>query len=293
MHTYTKICSISLLTLLCAPGAPALLSAADASPGQSTGVQTSSVTPVLEDVALHGKILETMNASGYTYLHLDSQLGKVWVAIPETKVAVGDEVSSAPGMVMRNFTSTTLNRSFESIVFSPGLGAVLAEQPGKRLSPKIHASTPGSFSEALEAEGSGATSRPAGADGQVLGQSTSSGSAGAVMPSVSVAVDKAPGSDSYSVGEVFDQAKALDGKTVRVRGKVVKNSRMIMGKNWLHLQDGTGDPAKNQHDLVVTTQDDPAEGDIVIVQGVVASQRDFGSGYVYQVLIENAKLEGQ
>ena len=80
---------------------------------------------------------------------------------------------------------------------------------------------------------------------------------------------------------------------MRVRGKVVKNSRMIMGKNWLHLQDGTGEPDKKQHDLVVTTMADATEGEIVTVEGVVAANRDFGAGYNYQVLIENAKVEKQ
>ena len=95
------------------------------------------------------------------------------------------------------------------------------------------------------------------------------------------------------MGDVFTQAKELNGKTVRVRGQVVKNSRMIMGKNWLHLQDGSGDAAKKQHDLVVTTLADAAEGDIVTVEGIVAAERDFGAGYSYPVLIENAKVEQQ
>ena len=71
----------------------------------------------------------------------------------------------------------------------------------------------------------------------------------------------------------------------------MKNSRMIMGKNWVHLQDGTGDAAKQQHDLVVTTKDDPKDGDIVTMEGTVAANKDFGAGYVYKVIIEDAKVE--
>ena len=119
----------------------------------------------------------------------------------------------------------------------------------------------------------------------------SAGSAGAMVPSAEVNVNKATGPNSYSVGECFEQGKELNGKTVRVRGKVMKISRMIMGKNWLHLQDGTGNPLKNQHDLVVTTTEDAAEGTVVTVEGTLSAERDFGAGYKYDVIIENAKVE--
>jgi aspartyl/asparaginyl-tRNA synthetase len=93
------------------------------------------------------------------------------------------------------------------------------------------------------------------------------------------------------VGECFEQAKNLNSKTVRVRGKVMKVSRMIMGKNWLHIQDGTGNPLKNEHDLVVTTADEPAVDAVVTVEGTLNANRDFGAGYKYEVIIEDAKVE--
>jgi hypothetical protein len=71
----------------------------------------------------------------------------------------------------------------------------------------------------------------------------------------------------------------------------MKISRMIMGKNWLHLQDGTGNPLKNQHDLVVTTTEDAVEGTVVTVEGPLSAERDFGAGYKYDVIVENAKVE--
>ena len=63
-----------------------------------------------------------------------------------------------------------------------------------------------------------------------------------------------------------------------------------MGKNWLHIQDGTGDPMKNSHDLVVTTTDQLSGPKIITVEGTVAADKDFGAGYKYQVLIENATI---
>ena len=117
------------------------------------------------------------------------------------------------------------------------------------------------------------------------------GSAKAVVPQAQLAIDKAEGENALRVTEIFAQAQALNGKSVRVRGKVMKNSRMIMGRNWLHLQDGTGDATKQEHDLVVTTTDEAQEGAVVTVEGVVAADRDFGAGYRYRVLLENAKVE--
>lgn len=286
MRTAPTIFSLSLLALLSA-GVFSNMAVAEDKPRAEAAPAAEKTAQVPEETALQGKVLETMNAGGYTYLHLDSQRGKVWVAIPETRVEVGEEVSSAPGMVMRNFTSKTLGRSFESIVFSPGLGAVLSGTPA---APAQRQNDGDSFSQALEAEAR-ASGRPHAAGSATMAQGNSVGSAGAIVPSAAIKVDKAPGSDSYSVGEIFTQARQLDGRKVRVRGKVMKNSRMIMDRNWLHLQDGTGDPDKQQHDLVVTTTDDAAEGDIITVWGTVAADRDFGSGYSYQVLIENATVE--
>ncbi len=144
-----------------------------------------------------------------------------------------------------------------------------------------------SFADALVKE-QGTASRPAPLQPQ---GNEAPGSAKAVVPQVQLSVDKAEGENALRVAEIFAQAKALNGKTVRVRGKVMKNSRMIMARNWLHLQDGTGDATKQEHDLVVTTTDEAQEGAIVTVTGVVAADKDFGAGYRYRVLLENAKVE--
>jgi hypothetical protein len=144
----------------------------------------------------------------------------------------------------------------------------------------------------LQAERSGGvpvTSLPANEDA-LMGDSP--GSTGAIVPSAHVQIEKATGDNSFSVGECFEQAEALHNTTVRVRGKVVKISRMIMGKNWLHIQDGTGNPLHNQHDLVVTTLEDPGEGmSVVTVEGVLKAERDFGAGYRYEAIIEDARIE--
>lgn len=77
--------------------------------------------PVQADNSLSGKVVETMNAAGYTYISLENNGKKTWVALPRTEVKVGQQVTCQPGMVMKNFTSKTLNRTFASIIFSGGI----------------------------------------------------------------------------------------------------------------------------------------------------------------------------
>jgi len=92
-----------------------------------------------------------------------------------------------------------------------------------------------------------------------------------------------------SVAEVFADRDQLAGETVVVRGKVVKVNADIMGKNWLHIRDGSGEEGSN--DLTVTTTGAlPTVGDTVVVTGPVGLNRDFGMGYKYPVMIEDAEV---
>ncbi len=70
---------------------------------------------------LSGKVVETMDSGGYTYVSLENGGKKIWVAIPQTKVKVGQQVTCQPGMEMKNFQSKTLKRTFDSIIFSGGI----------------------------------------------------------------------------------------------------------------------------------------------------------------------------
>jgi hypothetical protein len=78
---------------------------------------------------------------------------------------------------------------------------------------------------------------------------------------------------------------------VTVRGQVVKFTPAVLGKNWVHLRDGSGSVSDGSDDILVTTADTARIGDIVLVKGVVRTDRDLGSGYSYKVLIEGATLE--
>ena len=269
MPALRPVATCLVLSLLLTPAF-----AADQNPAPAKAEPAAAAS--LDNTALTGTVRETMNAAGYTYLQVDSAAGPVWVAIPEGTVTKGQQVTCLPGMVMENFASKTLGRTFPTIVFSPGLQPAAAQAAAPVPAAAVGDKAAGDFSAALQAE----AAAPAGgaANGAEL-KGESGGSLGAVVPSADVNVHKATGENSRSVGECFAQAKELDGKKVRVRGKVMKVSRLIMGKNWLHLQDGTGNPMQNRHDLVVT------------IEGVLAANRDFGAGYKYEVIVEDARVE--
>ena len=92
-----------------------------------------------------------------------------------------------------------------------------------------------------------------------------------------------------TVGDIYAGQASLGGKEVAVRGKVVKFSAQIMGKNWIHVQDGTGQAGGN--DLTVTTADTAKVGDTVLVTGKITLKKDFGMGYKYDLIIEDGTIK--
>jgi hypothetical protein len=106
-----------------------------------------------------------------------------------------------------------------------------------------------------------------------------------------IKVPKASGANAFTVAEVIAKADKLKDKPVRIQGKVVKFNGGIMGKNWLHLRDGTGAAADNSNDILVTTDASAKPGDVVTASGLVRTNKDFGAGYSYKVLIEEATLK--
>src|SRR6266567_1259852 len=116
MTRIAKVLGIVVILALTAAG-----QAANATP-QMEPSKPSSAEKALEDTSsLSGKVVETMDAGGYTYVLLEKSGEKTWVAVPQTKVTVGQEIACQPGMEMANFPSRALNRTFEKIYFSGGL----------------------------------------------------------------------------------------------------------------------------------------------------------------------------
>jgi len=248
------------------PGHPPIPALADTSAAPQTLPAASLLT---------GEVIETMNGAGYTYLLLRGERGELWVAVPQVAVSAGQTVSIAPQMTMKDFESTSLNRKFDSIVFG-----TLAGPAGP-----VPATPPNSAPQAAMPPG-----HPMPGMGGMQGMGGMSGGASKIEPG-QIKVAKAEGADGRTVEEIWTNHAALKDKQVVVRGKVVKFLPEIMGKNWIHLQDGTGSAENRTNDITVTTTDKAVAGDVVIVTGTIHTDVNLGAGYAYPVIIEDAKLK--
>ena len=195
---------------------------------------------------IKGVVLEAKDVESYTYLRLKTKDGETWAAVSTAPVKKGAEVTLENVMVMNNFESTSLKKTFPTILFGTLAGA--------------------------------AGNQPAAATAKV-----------ADTPDVKV--PKASGPNARTVAEIVTKSAELKDKPVLVRGRIVKYNAAIMGKNWIHLRDGSGSAANGSNDLIVTTASQAKTGDIVTVKGVVRTDKDFGSGYAYKVLVEDATLQ--
>ncbi len=237
---------------------------------------------------LTGKVVEIHNGAGYSYILLDTGSSQHWVATTQIEVAVGDELGFEDGNIMHDFPSKALDRTFPEIIFA---SQVMGQSGGGHGSdPSVgqsEESASGSFASALKKEKKQDNAHQASSMTAVPTQ----GSSKAAMPSADIKVEKAVGANAYSVEELFAKAAELNGKTVLLRAQVMKFSPQIMGKNWLHVQDGTGNPAKATHDLVVTTKATAQKGDTILLEATMKTDQDFGYGYVYNVILEDAVIK--
>jgi len=240
------VTSIAVLVLLGCQVQPAAAQHPPAALGAAAGSGTK------------GKVVETMNSGGYTYVQVDDGSKKIWAAAPQFTVATGDIVVVPDGMPMANFQSKTLGRTFEVIYFVPEVQVF----GGKAASDEVVAAH----------AAHGAASQGAAAGEQVAVDLSN--------------IKKADG--GQTVGELFSNKADLAGKDVSVRGKVVKFTPAVMGKNWVHVQDGTGSAGSN--DLTVSTSTTAAVGNTVLVRGKLVTNRDLGAGYHYDVIVEDGTV---
>ena len=218
-------------------------------------VQEKAVVDESAGSGFAGTVAETIKVERYTYVQVDTGKEKIWAATPEFHGKVGDRVVVPEGLVMKNFHSNTLERDFELVHFVGAIGDGKNDQDIKQRAQLPTGHPP------MGVEGRG--------------------------PQIDLrGVEKAE--DGKTVAEIFANKEDLAGKEVLVRGKVVKFLPQIMGKNWLHLQDGSGSQGTN--DLTVTTNTMVEVGDLVLVRGKVSVNRDFGFGYSYDVLLEEAEV---
>lgn len=204
---------------------------------------------------ISGTVVETMDAASYTYVMVEVDGKQVWAAGPQTTVAVGDAVSIATDMPMPGFRSEALDRTFETLYFVNTFGG---DAPAK-----------GSGMGGMGGTGSAHPAPEPAADIDLSGIARAEG--------------------GQTVAEVYAAAEQLEGQKVRVQGKVVTYNVGIMDRNWVHVRDGSG--AEGANDLTVTTQNFAKVGDLVVIEGTLARDRDFGHGYRYDVIVEEAAVE--
>jgi hypothetical protein len=106
-----------------------------------------------------------------------------------------------------------------------------------------------------------------------------------ISSKVDVNID--PCADCITIAKLLGDKKAYEGKLIKVKGQVTKYNGGIMGKNWIHIQDGT--EYKDGFDLTITTDITVAVGEIVTFEGKISLDKDFGYGYAYSILMEEGK----
>ena len=222
--------------------------------GESAAENPALATPVPAGM-VRGTVLETMNAAGYTYVLLETSQGQQWFATQSVAVAVGDVVQTDSGLAMEDFRSEALGRSFDTIYFSDGLQNLSAgAMPADAAPPGLPAGHPVEPLEFVD---------------------------NAAVPAFEEGKD---------IAWVYANRDSLGGETVTLRGMVVKYNPNILGTNFLHIRDGSGDAADGSNDMIVTTQAKVAVGQTIVVSGKLILDKDFGVGYSYPLLVEEATV---
>ena len=208
--------------------------------------------PVGPASQVHEVVVEDfLHASRYTYLSVSENDEPFWIAVPYTEVEVGETYYYQGGVRMHNFHSEEHDRVFETLYLVGGV----SKTP-----------SPGSFSGAQQ-------------------QIDMHGGKDAIIPGQ---IDPVEG--GVPLSNLFADKEAYRNKTILVKGQCVKMNRNIMGKNWIHLQDGTKNDQDKNFDLTITTQEEVQIGSIVIMEGIISLDKDFGSGYRYDIIMEEASL---
>lgn len=200
-----------------------------------------------------GVVEESMNSGSYTYIRVKNEGKDIWIAASTLPISVGDIVTFKDEMPMENFRSTSLERTFDIIYFVNDLtiGTTI----------KNMMNNPGSMANRQQG----------------------------VQKSIKIQIAGLKQlEDGSTIADIYRDKESLNGEHVRVRGKVVKFSSQIMKTNWVHIQDGTSH--NGLYDLTITTSNVVKVGDQVVVSGAVILDKDFGFGYKYEVLVENADI---
>lgn len=196
------------------------------------------------------EVKEVILAQSYTYLRVEEADGEYWLATGNTEVEKGDEIYFNNFVVMNDFESKELDKTFEQILFVDNI----SEEP---------------ITEEIQASKEKDPHRAKSSDYQKM------------LDSIKIP----PVKGGMTIKQVYENAESLDKKELVVRGQVIKINRDIMNRNWVHIMDGT---KSERSDLTFTSQEDFQIGDTVTVKGTIAVEKEYGAGYVYPVILEDA-----
>ncbi len=215
---------------------------------EETAQQTEQTTMAVD--AHRVVVEEVLQANAYTYLRVNEDGKEDWIAITKRgNIEAGATVYYKDAMEMKNFHSTDLDRDFESVWFVQSI----SDKPFTA-TPSMDAAMPHSN----------------------------------VKPKADDKISIEPVDGGVTIAQLFDDKASYEGKSVKIRGKVVKVNNGIMGRNWIHIQDGTGD--ESNYDLTLTTDAKANVGQVIVAEGYVILNKDFGSGYKYDIILEDSKV---
>lgn len=196
------------------------------------------------------EVVDVVQANAYTYLNVEEGSQKFWIAVSTMDARKGDELHFTQAMEMKDFYSRDLDRTFDIVLFVDNISTL-----------PIPAKTANLSAPAQQHEGRPATDKKA------------------------VQIIK-HGEGVVPLSELFSNPGKYSDQVIKVTGEVTKFNTGIMGKNWAHIQDGTS--YDKFFDLTVTTQDVIPVGDVVVFEGRIVLNKDLGSGYFYEFLMEDA-----
>lgn len=252
---------LSLLLGAACSGGPKVITENEDNPTTSpasSGIFSETTTDTPQNAAnpgpdgsLHQVVVhEILPAERYVYLQVHEGQEMFWIATRKQEVNLGGTYYYKGGLLKTNFESKEHNRTFDRIFLV------------SKLVPADHG------------------------QGGVLPSATSTPSV-ALTKEVPTTSWTPSAAGSITIAELVKHPEKYAGKTVKVSGKCVKINPNIMGKNWIHLQDGSQD----DFDLVITSDLFVPEGSVISMQAVVALNRDFGAGYQYQLILEEGTLQ--
>ncbi len=211
------------------------------------------VKPIDTNTLMHQvTVNEIIQTDSYTYLRVEENGKEFWMAVNSQKVSEGDKYYYDSPLEMKNFNSKALDRTFETIFFVQNFST-----------------------EPIKAT----TSNP------MAGKTSPQGKA---IEDYNSDIDIQPVDGGLTIAQLYESKADYSNKTVKVKGKVVKVNLNIMGRNWLHIQDGT--KFGESYDLTFTSDETAQVGDVIIVEGVVVLDKDFGAGYFYELILERGKI---